>query len=317
MSTRHEHEKKQFKKLFKQQGIDDFDKRFQVLEAFLKTEKHVTCQEIFKELEKENFSIGLGFIAETMELLCRFGFAHKVKFDEGPPRYEHRHLGLHHDHMICTKCGKIIEFRDEALERLQADLAAAYGFYMLQHKMCIYGLCSECQDKRDLPMSLVMAKPGENLKLRELKGGKKAQMRLSSMGLRIGDTIEVVSVQTGGQMVIAAGDHRFVIGQGLGHKIMVSRIERTLQESPLAEQSGEKMLLSEMKQGQEGVIVRVAGKSFLRRRLLEMGLNRGTKVFVEKYAPLRDPLELILKGYHISLRVEEASHISMENVTKR
>jgi len=134
------------------------------------------------------------------------------------------------------------------------------------------------------------------------------------MGLRIGDDIEVVTVQPGGQMVIASGDHRYVIGLGLAKKIMVIRADPGPAEVKLLEPPGETKLLSEMKQGQEGVIVRVAGKTFLRRRLLEMGLNRGTKVYVEKYAPLKDPVEVIVKGYHVSLRVEEASHITMEKV---
>jgi Fe2+ transport system protein FeoA len=75
------------------------------------------------------------------------------------------------------------------------------------------------------------------------------------------------------------------------------------------------MLLSELKEGQRAVIARVGGSSLLRRRILEMGLVRGAEIFVEKYAPLRDPLELIVKGYHISLRVEEAAQISVDNVS--
>ena len=73
------------------------------------------------------------------------------------------------------------------------------------------------------------------------------------------------------------------------------------------------MLLSEMKEGQTGIIVRVGGNNgALRRRVLEMGLTRGTEIYVEKYAPLKDPLELIIKGYHISLRVEEAANITVD-----
>jgi len=69
-----------------------------------------------------------------------------------------------------------------------------------------------------------------------------------------------------------------------------------------------------MKTGQEGTIRKVSGESILRRRLLEMGINRGSTIFVEKYAPLKDPIELVIKGYHISLRVEEAANILVENV---
>lgn len=67
--------------------------------------------------------------------------------------------------------------------------------------------------------------------------------------------------------------------------------------------------LSQVKEGDEVIVVKVAGNSALRRRLLEMGLVKDTVLQVEKYAPLRDPLELVLKGMHLSLRVEEAKNV--------
>lgn len=74
------------------------------------------------------------------------------------------------------------------------------------------------------------------------------------------------------------------------------------------------MQLSEMSEGQRGIVGRVGGIGPLRRRLLEMGIVPGTEVYVEKYAPLKDPLELIVKGYHVSLRVEEASRIQISDI---
>jgi Fe2+ transport system protein FeoA len=74
------------------------------------------------------------------------------------------------------------------------------------------------------------------------------------------------------------------------------------------------MLLSDMKETQTATVVRVGGNGALRRRILEMGILKGTRIQVEKYAPLKDPVELIVKGYHISLRVEEAAQITVENV---
>lgn len=70
--------------------------------------------------------------------------------------------------------------------------------------------------------------------------------------------------------------------------------------------------LSDLKAGRRAVIVRIGGQGALRRRILEMGLTKGTEIYVEKYAPLRDPMELIVKGYHVSLRVEEAAQITVE-----
>lgn len=71
------------------------------------------------------------------------------------------------------------------------------------------------------------------------------------------------------------------------------------------------MVLSDLKEGQWAVIERIGGSGALRRRILEMGIIKGVRVYVEKYAPLRDPMELIVKGMHVSLRVEEASQISV------
>lgn len=69
-----------------------------------------------------------------------------------------------------------------------------------------------------------------------------------------------------------------------------------------------------MKEGQTGRVVHVGGNSALRRRILEMGILKGSELYVEKYAPLKDPMELIVKGYHVSLRVEEAADITVDNV---
>jgi Fur family ferric uptake transcriptional regulator len=225
MKQIHYQEKEQFKKLFRQEQIDCFEDRFKVLEIFLKTEKHVTIDEMVELLAQNGVQFDSGFVRETMKLICRFGFAQKSQFDNGELRYEHRHLGQHHDHMICTKCRKIIEFKENRLEELQIKIAAAYGFHMLQHKMEIYGICSECLEGRIQLMPLVMAKAGEKLVLKEISGGVSARMRLLSMGLRPGDEVEVITNNSQGQMVIAADYNRYVLGRGLAQKILVEPIE--------------------------------------------------------------------------------------------
>lgn len=72
--------------------------------------------------------------------------------------------------------------------------------------------------------------------------------------------------------------------------------------------------LSEVKQGHSAVIERVGGSGALRRRILEMGMLKGVRVRVEKYAPLKDPIELIVRGMHVSLRVEEAAEIIVDDI---
>lgn len=74
------------------------------------------------------------------------------------------------------------------------------------------------------------------------------------------------------------------------------------------------MQLSELIQGQSAEVAQISGNGAFRRRLYEMGVLKGVRVHVEKYAPLRDPIEIIIKGTHISLRVEEAAKISVANL---
>ena len=222
----HRQEKQQFKKLFKQEYIDVFEDRFNILEVFLQTEKHLTIDELIKLLEENGYNFEPDFIRDTLKLMVRFGFAKKNRFNNGPVRYEHMHLGQHHDHMICTKCRKIVEFREDRLEDLQVQIAAAHGFHMLQHKMEIYGICSECLKNRIQVMPLVMAKPGERLIIKDITGGTGARMRLLSMGLRLKDEIEIVTNPKQGQIVVAVDLKRFILGRGLAQKIMVQPAER-------------------------------------------------------------------------------------------
>ncbi len=221
MAQLHTYEKKQFEKLFKEENIDNFEDRFQILETFLQTEQHVTIAELVGYLKEKKIDLSPEFVEETLQLMCHFGFAQKVRFENGDIRYEHRHLGHHHDHMICTKCGKIIEFKDNQLESLQSRIVSNYGFHMLQHQMNIYGICSDCMETRNQFIPLIMAKPGERLKIKEFIGGHNSRMRLLSMGFRVGDAMEVISNQGSGQLVVALGYNRYVLGRGLAQKIIV------------------------------------------------------------------------------------------------
>jgi len=224
MKQIHLQEKTQFKKLFKHEQVDRFEDRFAVLEVFLQTENHVTATELTQRLKSSGHLFETDFVVETLEFMCRFGFAQKNRFDNGKIRYEHRHLGQHHDHMICTKCRKIIEFENHQLENMQIQVAASQGFHVLQHRMEIYGICADCLKTRITHLPLTMAKPGERLIIKEFSGGSEARMRLLSMGLRLGDKIEVITNSGKGQLVVAVDDKRYVLGRGMADKLLVQPI---------------------------------------------------------------------------------------------
>ena len=226
MTPLHAREKEQFRKLFQQERVENFEDRFKVLEAFLSMEKHVTVDELAALLDSRGSRLSPEFVRDTLKMLNRLGFARQRRFDNGVVRYEHHHLGDHHDHMICTKCGRIIEFMQDRLEKYQIQIAASHGFHMLRHKMEIYGICADCLKERSRQMPLTMAKAGERLVIREISGGASVRMRLLAMGLRQGDRIEVITNDGQGQLAVAVDLKRYALGRGLAQKIVVESSER-------------------------------------------------------------------------------------------
>ena len=224
----HRQEHEQFKKLFTQEHIDNIEDRFIILEAFLQTEQHVTSAELVQILNDKGQPLETGLVRETLKLMCRYGFAQKNRFRNGEVRYEHRRLGQHHHHMVCTKCRGIFEFKNEQLEELQVKIAAMYGFHMLQHKMDIYGICAACLKERVRVLTLDTAKQGEKLTIKDILGGAGVRMRLLTMGLRQGDQIDVVTNISKGQLVIAVEGKRYVLGRGLAQKILVQPVEKNI-----------------------------------------------------------------------------------------
>ena len=232
----HKREKEQFIKLFKEDRISHFEDRLAILEVFLHTEHHVTAQELADAVRENGYRLDDDFIRETIELMCHYGFAQANRFDNGQIRYEHRHLGQHHDHLICTKCKRIVEFENREIEQLQAQIVSNYGFHLLQHKMELYGICRDCLAHRDVVLALDTARPGERLRVVAFRGGARLKMRLVTMGLRVGDEVEVITNIHSGQVVIAADFNRLVLGQGLASKIMVSPVTGAAQPSNLRAQ---------------------------------------------------------------------------------
>lgn len=221
MEPLHRQEKQQLKRLFEAEGIDRIEDRLVVLEVFLAIERHISFQELMSISQGNGHCFEPAFVKKTLNLLCRYGFATMKKFEGQPTLYEHRHLGLHHDHLICTKCGKIVEFESRQMEDLQVEIAALHGFHVLQHKMEIYGLCSDCLKERVRLMPLSFAQEGELGIVGEFMGGANAQLRLATLGLRKGDEVEVVTNSGSGQLVVAVNGTRLALGRGIAKKIMV------------------------------------------------------------------------------------------------
>ena len=221
MDTIHHQEKQQFTRLFEGEGIDRIEDTLAILGVFLRNEQHISLQEFMKSLTDNGYGFEPEFVKKTLNLLCRYGFAAKTEFEGQPTRYEHRHIGFHHDHLICTKCGNILEFESRRMEDLQVEIATKHGFHVLQHKMEMYGLCSDCLKERVHLMPLAFAQEGELGIVEEFLGGSGAKLRLATIGLRKGDEVQVITNSGKGQVVVAVNATRLALGRGIAKKIMV------------------------------------------------------------------------------------------------
>ena len=116
-----------------------------VLNTFLVCEKHVSAEELYNLVLEAEPKIGLATIYRTLALLTHSGLASELDFGDGQKRYEHRYMHSHHDHMICTECGMIIEFNHPLIEKFQEEVASRNSFTITSHKLDIFGLCSNCR----------------------------------------------------------------------------------------------------------------------------------------------------------------------------
>ncbi len=135
-----------FKEHLRQQGLKSTAQRDDIAHVFFASNRHISVEELYNEVKRVNPRIGYATVYRTMKLLTECGLAVERHFRDGEARYE-KEAGHHHDHLICERCGKIVEFEEDRIEALQAEVAERLGFRFTGHKMELYGLCRDCQRK--------------------------------------------------------------------------------------------------------------------------------------------------------------------------
>ena len=118
--------------------------RLKILEIFQKgTQRHMTAEDVFRILLEERSDIGLATVYRVLMQFEQAGLLIRSNFDSGKAIYE-LDEGQHHDHFVCTACGKVEEFFDPEIEKRQQIVAKAKGWVVQDHSMSLYGHCAEC-----------------------------------------------------------------------------------------------------------------------------------------------------------------------------
>ena len=126
-------------------GLKHSRQRELVAEAFFSLGGHVAVDELIGHVHALDPHISVATVYRTMKLLAECGLAVPRQFDGGQTRYEPGAGRPHHDHLICTGCGVIVEFANHRIEALQAREAARHGFEVESHKLELYGRCARCR----------------------------------------------------------------------------------------------------------------------------------------------------------------------------
>lgn len=135
-------------KFMAQHGLKGTRQRSLIIDTFFEKGGHVSVEELWNQVRSLDQKVSVATVYRTMRLLSECGLAHARNFGDGQTRYEAAAGREHHDHLICTDCGKIVEFEDDRIEALQEAAAKAHGFKLTWHKMEMYGLCADCQRKK-------------------------------------------------------------------------------------------------------------------------------------------------------------------------
>ena len=138
-------EQEVFLKHIQKQGLKRTAQRDLILDVFLRTEGHLSGEDLYRLVREKDPTVGQTTVYRTLRLLTDAGLAREVRFGDGRAHYEHNYKHEHHDHMICSQCGKIIEFYSPELEAIQDAMAAKYKFELRSHLLRMIGICVQCR----------------------------------------------------------------------------------------------------------------------------------------------------------------------------
>ena len=128
-------------------GLKYSKKRAAIIEHFIKADRHYTVEQLYNEIKTIVPNIGYSTIYRTLKLLVDCGMARTHHFGETDTRFELVHKEQHHDHLVCEKCGTIIEFTHDGIEKFQNAVAKKHNFLVKNRELQIFGVCKRCQQR--------------------------------------------------------------------------------------------------------------------------------------------------------------------------
>ena len=145
--------RERFEEFLQARGKRITRQRRAIVEHVTAHHEHFDAEQLLAELRgsPEGSRVSRPTVYRTLSVLESAGVVEGLDAGDGPRRFEHVINHDHHDHMVCTACGAILEFHDAQLERRQEAAARAHGFTIQRHSLRIYGTCSRCTEAVRVP----------------------------------------------------------------------------------------------------------------------------------------------------------------------
>jgi Fur family ferric uptake transcriptional regulator len=134
-----------FRSYLREHNLPVTAQRLAIAEVVFASDRHVSAEDIAADLGARGARVGTATVYRTLEVLVRSGLVVERDFGEGFRRYEPARDTPNHEHLLCTVCGRVTEFRDERLERMTTLLAESHSYARQRHRLVIYGVCGTCQ----------------------------------------------------------------------------------------------------------------------------------------------------------------------------
>jgi Fur family ferric uptake transcriptional regulator len=138
---------KKFAQYLKKNNLKTTKQRLHVAGEFFSRREHISAEDLYTIVRKKFPNTGFTTVYRTLNLLVDAGLAASHNFKGSFTRFEPVTHQKHHDHLICLRCGKIIEFTNARIEKLQEEVAERHGFRVTDHTLEIFGICASCGKK--------------------------------------------------------------------------------------------------------------------------------------------------------------------------
>lgn len=127
-------------------GFRKTRERFSILEEIYKQEGHFEVEELYTRLKKRRFNVSRATVYNTVDLLVGCNLIKKHQFGKTSAQYERSFAFRQHDHLICSDCGKVLEFCDPRIQQIQEMVGGILGFQVSHHSLHLFGKCKSLQE---------------------------------------------------------------------------------------------------------------------------------------------------------------------------